>query len=55
MHPYSKNKKAKFDYELIDKYVAGISLVGTEVKSIKQGGCDLSGSYVVIDREGNAQ
>lgn len=55
MHPYSKNKKAKFDYDLQDKYVAGISLTGTEVKSIKSGGCDLSGSYVVIDSNNNAQ
>ncbi len=55
MHPYSKNKKARFDYELLDKFVGGISLLGTEVKSIKSGGCDLTGSYVVIDNEGNAQ
>ncbi len=55
MHPYAKNKKAKFDYDLQDKYVAGISLTGTEVKSIKTGGCDLTGSYVVIDSNNNAQ
>ncbi len=50
-----KNRKARFDYELKDKYVAGISLSGTEVKSIKSGGCDLTGSYVVIDSDNNAQ
>ncbi len=55
MHIYSKNKKAKFDYLFLDKYVAGISLTGTEVKSIKSGGGDLSGSYVVIDNNNNAQ
>ncbi len=55
MHVYSKNKKAKFDYELLDMFVAGIALKGTEVKSIKAGGCDLTGSYVVIDNDGNAQ
>lgn len=55
MHVYSKNRKAKFDYELQDKFVAGISLLGTEVKSIKDGGCDLTGSYVIIDAKNNAQ
>ncbi len=55
MHPYSKNKKAKFDYLFLDKFVAGISLTGTEVKSIKSGGCDLSGSYIYIDNQNNAQ
>ncbi len=55
MHPYAKNKKAKFDFEFKDKYVAGIALQGTEVKSIKSGGCDLTGSYIVIDSNNNAQ
>ncbi len=55
MHVYSKNRKAKYDYELLDKFVAGISLEGTEVKSIKSGGCDLTGSYVLIDSNNNAQ
>ena len=51
----SKNKRAKFDYELIDKYEAGIALIGTEVKSIKEGNVDLSGSYIIIDTNNNAQ
>ncbi len=40
-----KNKRATFDYELIDKYVAGIQLVGTEIKSIRQGKASLVDSY----------
>ncbi|NQX83407.1 MAG: SsrA-binding protein SmpB [Mycoplasmataceae bacterium] len=55
MKIFAKNKKAKFDYELLEKYNAGISLLGTEVKSIKNGDVDLSGSYVVIDSNNNAQ
>lgn len=55
MHILAKNKKAKFDYEFKDKFIAGISLTGTEVKSIKSGGCDLTGSYVIIDSNNNAQ
>ncbi|BDU67413.1 MAG: SsrA-binding protein [Candidatus Tyloplasma litorale] len=55
MKVYSKNKRAKFDYELMDKYVAGISLLGTEVKSIKSGNSDLTGSYIFIDSNNNAQ
>lgn len=55
MKVFAKNRRAKYDYELMDMFVAGISLLGTEVKSIKRGDVDLTGSYVVIDRDGNAQ
>ncbi|HAF36980.1 MAG TPA: SsrA-binding protein, partial [Sphingobacterium sp.] len=30
-----KNKKASFEYHLLDKYIAGIRLLGTEIKSIR--------------------
>lgn len=43
-----KNKKAQFNYNLYDRFEAGISLTGAEVKSIKTGGADLSNSYVKI-------
>jgi SsrA-binding protein len=36
--PIAKNKKAFHDYEVLEKLEAGISLVGTEVKSLRQGG-----------------
>ena len=42
------NKKARFDYELLDTYEAGIVLTGTEIKSIREGNCNLKDSYVVI-------
>lgn len=43
---YAKNKKAFFDYEVLDKFEAGIVLSGDEVKSIKAGDCNLRGCYV---------
>ena len=32
-----KNRKARFEYEILDKYTAGIVLVGTEIKAIREG------------------
>lgn len=49
MKVIAKNKRAKFDYELIKKYLAGISLYGSEVKSIKLGDVNLSGSFIRIE------
>lgn len=40
-----KNKKASFQYELIEKLIAGIELVGTEIKSIRQGKASLVDGY----------
>ncbi len=40
-----KNKKAYHDYELIEKYIAGIELMGTEIKSIRLGKVSLADSY----------
>jgi len=39
------NRKAKYDYNLFEKFEAGISLLGAEVKSIKNGEMDLASSY----------
>lgn len=43
-----KNKKAYFNYEMLDELECGMALVGTEVKSIREGKCSFSDSYVVI-------
>lgn len=43
-----ENKKAYFNYEILEKFEAGISLTGQEVKSIKTRRVNLAGSYVVI-------
>ncbi len=43
-----KNKKAYYDYYIESEIEAGISLVGTEIKSIRKGSAQLKDSYVVI-------
>ena len=48
MKVYSENKKAGFDYEIMERYEAGLVLFGQEVKSIKTGHINLSGSYVAL-------
>lgn len=40
-----KNRQATFEYELLDKYVAGIVLTGTEIKSIREGKVNLQDGY----------
>lgn len=45
------NRKAKFDYDILEKMEAGMVLIGQEVKSIKSGRMSLKGSYVVLRRE----
>ncbi len=40
-----KNKKATFEYEILEKYVAGIKLAGTEIKSIRLGKANLAEAY----------
>ena len=42
------NRKAQFNYELMDKYVAGIELFGFEVKSLKGGHGSIEGAYVTV-------
>ncbi len=43
-----KNRKASYEYEFLDKYVAGIALQGTEIKSIRQGKINLQDAYGVF-------
>ena len=40
-----KNKRARFEYELMDQYTAGIVLTGTEIKSIRSGKASISESF----------
>jgi SsrA-binding protein len=44
-----KNKKAKFEYHLLDKYTAGIMLTGTEIKSIRNSKASIVEAYCVFD------
>lgn len=43
-----KNRKAEFDYILLDKFTAGLVLTGTEIKSIRQGKASLVDTYCII-------
>jgi len=45
-----KNKKAWHDFEIIDKYVAGIQLTGTEIKSIREGKASLVDAYCYFNQ-----
>jgi SsrA-binding protein len=49
--PVTVNKKAYHNFELVEKFEAGMSLLGTEVKSLREGQADLSGSYARIDKD----
>lgn len=51
MKVYSENKKAHYNYEILEKFEAGLILLGQEVKSIKAGRINLSGSYVIFNKE----
>lgn len=45
-----RNKRATFDYEIIEQFTAGIVLVGTEIKSIRLGKASLTDCYCYFDR-----
>ena len=47
----SKNRKALFNYEIVEKYTAGIALFGYEVKAIKEGNVNFEGSYIKVENE----
>src|SRR3990167_2560886 len=48
MSHYAENRKARFNYEILEKYEAGIELLGVEVKSIRGGQMSLEGAFVII-------
>lgn len=47
----ANNKKAYHDYFIEEKYEAGISLAGTEVKSLRMGKCSIKEAFIRIDNE----
>lgn len=47
-----KNKKARYEYELLDKYTAGIVLGGTEIKSIRESKASISESFCEFNDRG---
>jgi SsrA-binding protein len=48
MEIINKNKKAYFDYEIVEEYKAGIILIGPEIKSVRNGSVNLTGSYIGV-------
>ncbi|MEK7071697.1 MAG: SsrA-binding protein SmpB [Patescibacteria group bacterium] len=54
MKIFAENRKAGFNYEILEKFEAGMSLIGQEVKSIRMNRVNLAGSYVVIDKNSEA-
>ena len=47
-----QNKKARFEYEIIDKYSAGIVLTGSEIKSIRQSKASIAESFCEFNEQG---
>jgi SsrA-binding protein len=50
----SKNRRAFFDYDVGDKYEAGLVLIGSEVRALREGSADLTDAWVDIDSRGEA-
>lgn len=48
MAHYAENRKVYFNYEILEKYEAGIELLGVEVKSVRSGQMSLEGAFVII-------
>ena len=46
-----RNRQASFEYELLDKYITGMVLKGTEIKSIREGKVNLQDGYVYFSNE----
>jgi SsrA-binding protein len=50
IHVVSRNRRAAHEYELTERLECGIVLVGTEVKSLRDGHCSLDGSYAKVEK-----
>ncbi len=48
MANYAENRKARFNYEILQKYETGIELLGTEVKAVRGGRMSLDGAFIII-------
>ncbi len=47
-----KNKRASFEYHLLDRYTAGLALLGTEIKSIREGKVNINDSFCTFFEKG---
>ena len=50
--PITNNRKAKFEYHLLETFEAGIALLGSEVKSLREGRISLNEAFVVLKSSG---
>src|SRR5262245_50776526 len=50
-HVVARNRRARFEFELLEKVEAGIVLTGTEVKSLRNGKASLEEAYAGVDRD----
>lgn len=48
IQPIARNKRARFDYELLESWEAGIVLTGTEVKSLREGKANVTDAYGIV-------
>ncbi len=53
MKVIARNKRSKYDYEIKENIIAGISLLGSEVKSIKLGNVNIESAFVNFDKNKN--
>jgi len=44
----AENRKARFDFEILEKFTAGLELIGSEVKSVRAGKISLAGSFIAV-------
>jgi len=51
MPTYATNKKARFEYEILDTFEAGLVLTGQEVKSVRAGRANLKGAFVTFHND----
>jgi SsrA-binding protein len=49
--PIAENRRARFDFAIEETFIAGISLVGTEVKALRQGKANIAESYAAVEGE----
>jgi len=50
LRPIASNRRARFEYEVLDTFEAGLALRGPEVKSLRQGKGNLSGAFAIVRR-----
>ena len=49
----AQNKKARHDYEILNEYEAGIALLGSEIKSLRNGKANIQEGYIFVDDDGD--